>query len=290
MAPRPAWKGYLKLSLVSCAVRLYSVTTRSERIAFHFLAPKTHHRIQMRPIDPETGREIARSELVRGYEFEKGRYVVVNDAELDALEIDSSKTIDLQRFVALDEVDPVYFDTPFYLAPDGRIADETYRVIQAAMRQAGKAGIGRVVLGTREHPVLLTPRERGILVTTLRPAEEVRRDTAYFEDIGSSDLDREMIDLALRLIEQKSGPFDASELAGDRYQIALRDLVMRKIKGEKPVVPKAPTGGNVINLMDALRRSLAASEEKPPAPSRKRTSAAPRQAKRAGSSRRGKSS
>src|SRR6185437_5180243 len=139
MAPRPYWKGYLKLSLVSCAVRLYSVTTRSERISFHFLAPKTHHRIQMRPTDPETGREIARSELVRGYEFEKGRYVVVSDAELDALEIDSSKTIDLQRFVALDEVDPVYFDTPYYLAPDGRIADETYRVIQAAMRQAGKA-------------------------------------------------------------------------------------------------------------------------------------------------------
>lgn len=288
MAPRPYWKGYLKLSLVSCAVRLYGATTRSERISFHFLAPKTHHRIQMRPIDPETGREIARGDLVRGYEFEKGRYVVVSDAELDALEIASSKTIDLQRFVALDEVDPVYFEAPYYLAPDGKIADETYRVVQAAMRREGKAGIGRVVLGSREHPVLLTPRGRGILVTALRSAEEVRRDTAYFEDIGTTELDGEMIDLAARLVEQKSGSFDAAELAGDRYQIALRDLVMRKIKGEKPVAPKAATGGNVINLMDALRRSVTAGDDKPPAASRKR-SAAPRQRKRAASGRRGKS-
>jgi DNA end-binding protein Ku len=271
MAPRPYWKGYLRLSLVSCAVRLYNATTRSERVSFHLLNPKTHNRIQLKPHDAETGKELERAELVRGYEVEKGRYVIVDEAELDAIEVESAKTIDLTRFVEDSEIDPSYVDSPYYLAPDGKIADETFRVIQEAMRQEKKAGIGRIVLSRREHPVLLRPRGRGILLTTLRPADEVRSDTAYFEDIGEGKLDDEMVQLARRIIEQKSGPFDADELTGDRYQAALRELVEHKLKGEKPVEVREPQPGNVVNLMDALRRSLGGGDDrKPPAPSRRK--------------------
>jgi DNA end-binding protein Ku len=277
MAPRPYWKGHLRLSLVSCAVRLYNATTHSDRISFHLLNPKTHNRIQMKPHDAETGKELERGELVRGYEFEKGRYVVVDEKELDALEVESAKTIDLQRFVEETEVDPLYLDSPYYLAPDGKIADETFRVIQAAMREEKKAGIGRIVLSRREHPVLLRPRGRGIVLTTLRPAEELRSETAYFEDIQEGKLDPEMVQLARRIIQQKTGPFDEAELTGDRYQQALHDLVARKMKGEKPIEAAEPASGNVINLMDALRRSLDTDERKPPAPSRRKAERAPRQ-------------
>jgi DNA end-binding protein Ku len=270
MAPRPTWKGYLRLSLVSCPVRLYPATTRSERVSFHLLDPKTSNRIQMRPHDPETGREVSRDQLLRGFEVDKGRYVIVKEEELEALQVESSETIDLVRFVDQGEVDPIYFDTPYFLTSEGRIADETFRVIHEAMRAEGKAGIGRVVLSTREHPVILSPRGRGMVLMTLRSHEEVRNDRAYFEDIGSGALDKEMVELARRIIAQKAGPFDPKELTGDRYQEALRELIAQKVHGEKPGGAKArPTGGNVVNLMDALKRSLASEERKAPATSKK---------------------
>lgn len=280
MAPRPTWKGYLRLSLVACPVRLYLATTRRERVSFHLLNPETHNRIELRPHDPETGAEVPRERLVRGYEFDKGRYVVVDEAELESLRVESSETIDLIRFVDEKEIDPIYFAAPYFVTPDGKIADETFRVIHQAMKEAGKAGIGRIVLSTREHPTLLAPRHRGMMLVTLRPAEEVRSDSEYFSDIEGGKVDKEMVEMATRIIAQKSGPFDDKELTGDRYQQALRDLVARKIRGDKPVMPKlAQPRGNVINLMDALKRSLG-EERKPPAPSRKR----PRRASSAGRS------
>lgn len=276
MAPRPTWKGYLRLSLVSCPVRLYPATTRSERVSFHLLNPKTHNRIELRPHDPETDQEIPRDQLVRGYEFDKGRYVVVDQSEIDALRIESSETIDLVRFVDDAEIDPIYFATPYFIAPEGKIANETFCVIQEAMREERKAGIGRVVLSTREHPVLLMPRQHGMLLVTMRSAEEVRSDRDVFADLEDVKVDKEMVEMARRIIQQKSGPFDAEELTGDRYQTALRELVAHKVHGEKPAASKAPApaAGNVINLMDALKRSLAAGDGKPPAPSRKRASRA----------------
>jgi DNA end-binding protein Ku len=270
MAPRPTWKGYLRLSLVSCPIRLYPATTRSERVSFHLLNPKTKNRIEMRTHDAETGEEIPRDTLLRGYEFDKGRYVVVDDAELDALRIESSETIDLVRFVDETEIDPIFHNAPYYVAPEGKIANETFRVIQEAMRQAGKAGIGRVVLSSREHAVALSPRHRGMLMMTLRSPEEVREDTEYFADIEDVPLDEEMVDMARRIIDQKSGTFVPEELTGDRYQIALRELIVRKIHGQKPPAAQAAPGpSNVVNLMDALKRSLADEERKAPAPSRK---------------------
>jgi DNA end-binding protein Ku len=273
MAARPTWKGYLRLSLVSCPIRLYPATTRSERISFHLLNPKTHNRIEMRPHDPETGKEIPRDTLVRGYEFDKGRYVVVNDEEIDALKVESSETIDLVRFVDEKELDPIFFNAPYYMAPEGKIAEETFRVILEAMRQEQKAGIGRVVLSTREHPVALTARHKGMLLTTLRSPEEVRSDAEIFGDLDGGKLDKSMVDMARKIIQQKVGEFDAEELTGDTYQNALRELIASKVRGEKPVVPKiAAPQSNVINLMDALKRSLA-EESKAPAPSRKRAAA-----------------
>ncbi len=272
MAPHPTWKGYLRLSLVSCPVRLYPATTRSERVSFHLLNPKTHNRIELRPHDPETDEEIPRDQLVRGYEFDKGRYVVVDQPEIDALRIESSEAIDLVRFVDEAAVDPIFFATPYFIAPEGKIADETFRVVQQAMRAERKAGIGRVVLSTREHPVLLIPRRRGMMLMTMRSSEEVRSDRELFDDLEEVKVDPEMVDMARRIIQQKSGPFDAKELTGDRYQAALRELVARKVHGEKPAATPAAaaTPGNVINLMDALKRSVAAGDGKPPAPSRKR--------------------
>ena len=273
MTPRPIWKGYLRLSLVSCPIRLYPATSQSERISFHLLNPKTDNRVSMRPHDAESDQQLERSELVRGYEFSKGQYVIVTEEELDAIEIDSSKNVVLTRFVDPNQVDLVYLENPYYVAPDGKIGDETFRVIREAMHRSGKAGIGRVVLTNREHPLMLRPHGKGLVMITLRPADEVRADTEYFKEITESKLDEEMVNLAVHIIEQKSGHFDPKELAGDRYQEALRHLVEQKVRGEKPVIPKAAKPAKVINLMDALRRSLEAEvgqARKPATPSNRR--------------------
>src|ERR1700730_7198407 len=264
MTPRPIWKGYLRLSLVSCPIRLYPATSQSERISFHLLNPKTDNRVSMRPHDAESDQQLERSELVRGYELSRGPYVMGSE---------SSKTVDLKSFFDPNEVDLVYLDNPYYVAPDGKLSDETFRVIREAMERSGKAGIGRVVLTNREHPLMLRPHGKGLVMITLRPADEVRADTEYFKEISESKLDEEMVNLAVHIIEQKSGHFDPKELAGDRYQEALRHLVEQKVRGEKPVIPKAAKPAKVINLMDALRRSLEAEggqARKPATPSNRR--------------------
>ena len=283
MAPRPIWTGYLRLSLVSCPIRLYPATSRSERISLHLLNPKTRSRVNMRAHDAETGQELERSELVRGYEFSKGQYVILAENELEAFDIELSRTVDLRRFVDLSEVDVVYLDTPYYVAPDGKIGDETFKVLREAMDRSGKAGIGRVVLTNRDHPLMLRPHGKGMVMITLHPADAVRADIAYFADISESKPDEEMVDLALRIIEQRSGHFDPKELAGDRYQEVLRRLVEQKLKGEKPVLPRAAEPAKVINLMDALRRSLEAESAEPPKPTSARAgrrATIPRVAKR----------
>ncbi len=276
MAARYSWKGFLKLSLVSCPVHLAPATSSRDRVSFHLLNPKTNNRIETRTVDPETEEEIPRGELVRGYEFEKGRYVIVSQDELDEIQIESSQTIDLVRFVKREEVDPVYVNAAYYLGPDGKIADETFRVLREAMAETGTAGIGRVVLSQREHAVLVEPHEDGMLMLTLRAAEEVRRAAEYFEDVGNGKLDKDMVAMAKHIIAQKSGRFEPEALTGDRYQEALRQLVAQKIKGEKPVIPHAAERpSNVVNLMDALRKSMA--EEGGEAP-KSRGRAAPRKA------------
>ncbi|HZB93410.1 MAG TPA: Ku protein [Stellaceae bacterium] len=276
MAPRPIWRGHLRISLVSCPVRLFTALTGRERISFHLLNPETKNRIQMRPTDPETGKEVPRGELIRGYEFEKGRYVVIDKEELDALKVDSSETIDLERFVELGEVDPLYLETPYYMAPEGKLGDETFRVIHEAMRRKKMAGLGRLSLSTHEHGIVLRPHDRGLLLTTLRPTDEVRDVKEYAAEIGTGPVDKEMVQLAERILGQKAGKFDPDEFAEDRYQAALRHLVEQKVKGEAPVIPKAaPRPSNVVNLMDALKRSIESGGGKPAPQGKRRGRAAP---------------
>lgn len=269
MAPRSSWKGHLKLSLVSCPVRLFNATSRSEKVAFHLLQKDTHNRIQMKPHDPELG-PVERADLVKGYEYEKDQYVVFSDEDFEKIQIDSSKAIVIEKFVDAKEVDPIYLDAPYYLAPDGAVAEETFRVIQHAMRDKDKVALSRIVLANRERLIALTCRDRGFLMMTLRTADEVRDSKDYFTDIKDEEPEAEMLDLAEKLIEQKSGKFDPSEFK-DRYQDAVIEMVKAKIKGQEPVLAKAPERGKVINLMDALRRSL--EDAKPPAESKPRRAA-----------------
>src|SRR5580704_4146838 len=264
MAGRAYWKGYLKLSLVSCPVKLYSATSSSAgKISFNLLHKKTLNRVQQKYHDPELG-EIERADLVKGYQFEKDRYVVVTPEELDAIEIESSKTIDIDGFVDADTVDPVYLDTPYYLAPDGPIAEETYAVILEAMRKAKQIAIARIVLSGRERLVAIDPLAEGLRLTTLRTAKEVREPSSAFEKLNVK-LAPDMLAMAAQIIAQRKMKFDP-EVFEDRYEDALMTLVKSKIAGGEPVTTKAPERGNVVNLMDALRRSIE-QERRPAAPS-----------------------
>jgi DNA end-binding protein Ku len=271
MPPRSTWKGHLKLSLVSCPIRLYNAVSRSERVAFHLLHKDTHNRIQMKPHDPELG-AVERSDLVKGYEYEKDEYVIFTDEDFEKVQIESSKSIVIEKFVDAAEVDEIYYDSPYYLAPDGAVAEETFRVVQWAMREKNKVALSRVVLSSRERLIALTVRDKGLLVMTLRNADEVRDAAEFFTDIQDEEPDKEMLDLASALIEQKSGKFDPSEFK-DRYHDAVLEMVKAKIKGQEPVIATAPERGKVINLMDALRQSLDG-DRKPPAKSRTRKEAA----------------
>jgi DNA end-binding protein Ku len=267
MPPRSTWKGHLKLSLVSCPVRLYNAVSRSDRVSFHLLHKDTHNRVQMKPHDPELG-PVERSDLVKGYEYEKDQYVIFTDEDFEKVQIESSKAIVIEKFVDAADVDEIYYESPYYLAPDGAVAEETFRVVQWAMREKNKVALSRVVLSTRERLIALAVRDKGLLVMTLRNADEVRDAGEFFTDIQEEQPEKEMLDLASALIEQKSGAFDPSEFK-DRYHDAVIDMVKAKVKGQEPVLAKAPERGKVINLMDALRQSLDA-DRKPPAKSRSR--------------------
>lgn len=270
MAPRSTWKGHLRLSLVSCPIRLYNATSRSEKVSFNLLHKDTHNRIQMKPHDPELG-AVERDDLVKGYQYEKDQYVVFSEEDFDKVQIESSKAIVIEKFVDAKDVDPIYFESPYYVAPDGAVAEETFRVIQWAMREKRKVALSRVVLSQRERLIALMCRGKGLLMMTLRTADEVRESEEYFTEIEEEEPEKEMLELAERLIEQKSAKFDPSEFH-DRYQDALLELVKAKVKGQEPVIAQAPERGKVINLMDALKRSL--EDAKPAAESKPRKSAA----------------
>jgi DNA end-binding protein Ku len=264
MAGRAYWKGYLKLSLVSCPVKLYSATSASAgKIAFNMLHKDTLNRVQQKYHDPELG-EIDRADLVKGYQFEKDRYVVVTNEELEAVEIESSKTIDIDGFVDASDVDPIYMDSTYYLAPDGPIAEETFSVILEAMKRVNKVAVARIVLSGRERLVTIQPITDGFRLHTLRSAKEVREPSSALEKLNAKITD-DMLAMAAQIIAQKETTF-APEAFEDRYEAALMDLVKAKISGGQPIVTKAPERGNVVNLMDALRRSIE-EERRPPAAS-----------------------
>jgi DNA end-binding protein Ku len=252
---RASWRGFLKLSLVSCPVRVMPAVTQSNRVRFHNIIRGTEQRIEMRPHDSVTGDELEREELVRGYEVEKDRFVTVDDKELGALAIESSRTLDLDKFVEPGAIDRAYYDDSYYLAPDGAVADETFRVVREAMQREEKIGIGRFVIANRERAVALEPLEKGFVMTTLRAAAEVRSPDEVWDDISERAPGAKAIELAEDIIDKMSGDF-RPELMEDRFEAALRKLVDAKVKGRKPAAPKPVEAAPVIDLMAALKKSL----------------------------------
>lgn len=254
MAPRPNWKGYLKLSLVSCSVALYPATTTSERVRFNIINRETGNRIRNDIVDSETGDPVEPEERVKGYQFEKGQYVLVEDEELDNVALESTHTIEIEHFVPLTEVDRIFLDESFYLVPQDEMSQEAFAVIREAMRKDDLVGLARVVIYRREHLLLLAPRGKGLIATTLRYKTEVRNEKNYFDDISNIKVPPDMLKLAVHILESKKGHFDPSKFE-DRYETALLALIKAKRSGKKPPVVSEERPSNVINLMDALRRS-----------------------------------
>ncbi|HVC54235.1 MAG TPA: Ku protein [Stellaceae bacterium] len=252
--PRASWTGFLRLSLVSCPVYLSPATSESRRIRLNQLNAETGNRLKQQLVDADTGEVVGRDQIVKGYEYDRGRYVTITDDELKELQIESSKIIDLDQFVARSEVDPVYLDAPYYIYPDGELADEAFRVIGEAMTHKGKVGIGRVVLSSRERLVLVEPRDGGLLMSTLHSSDEVR--AAEFSTKHQGKIDADMVAIAETIIERKAAAFDPENFR-DRYQDALHALVEAKTKGlaREPSAVEEPA--KVINLMEALKKSLA---------------------------------
>jgi DNA end-binding protein Ku len=259
--PRPSWSGHLRLSLVSCPIYLSPATSEQDRIRLHQINPKTGNRIQQKLVDAETGEPVERGELARGYEYERGRYVVLTKDELDELQIESSKTLTLTTFVDRDEITPLYVDVPYYVYPNGEHAVEAYQVIVHAMAKRNKAAIGRIVLQSRERLVALEPFDGGLLMSTLRTADELR--ASEFEKKPAA-VDPEMVAMAEQIIAKLSGKFDPASFR-DRYQDALRELVAEKLKGHKPVPHPVEAPSNVIDLMSALKRSVESARGAAPA-------------------------
>jgi DNA end-binding protein Ku len=259
MAYRPTWQGHLKLSLVTCPVALYTATNSGGDVHFNLINPKTNNRIKMITTDPDTG-PIDRSDLVKGYEVSKGEYILLTNDEINAVKLESTKTIDIERFVAEDEIDRLYWDNPYFLAPDGKLAQEAFGVIRTAMEKSGQIALGRVVIGTRERILALEPRGKGILAYTIRTDAEVRNPDEIFGGISDKAADPAMIAIAEKIIEQQEGPFDPSQFV-DRYEKALKALIEDKKKGHKPAKVAEPDDTNVVDLMAALRASLGAKDK-----------------------------
>ncbi|WP_158915851.1 Ku protein [Caulobacter sp. S45] len=255
MAYRPSWQGHLKLSLVTCPVALYTATNSGGDVHFNLINPKTNNRIKMITTDPDTG-PVERSALVKGYEVSKGEYILLTDEEIKSVKLESTKTIDIERFVPGDEIDRIYWDNPYYLAPDGKMAQEAFGVIRTAMEKSGQIALARIVMATRERILALEPRGKGILAYTIRSDAEVRKPDEIFEAISGAKADAGMIAIAEKIIEQREGPFDPSAFV-DRYEEALKALIEDKKKGHKPAKVADPEDTNVVDLMSALRASLA---------------------------------
>ena len=255
MAPRPNWKGYLKLSLVSCPVALYPATTTSERVSFRTLNRETGNRVRRQFVDEQSGDPVETESQIKGYEIAKGEFIQIEDDEIKSVQLESNHTIDIERFVPRGDIDELYLDSPYYLAPTDRVGEEAFAVIRDAMRAEEMVGLARVVLFRRERILMLEPRDKGIVATSLRYANEVHAASGYFDEIPDSELPKQMLDLAKHIIEKMTGKFEPEQFE-DRYENALIELIRSKQKG-MPIKPQpSHRQTNVINLMDALRRSV----------------------------------
>jgi len=256
MAPRAYWKGSLKLSLVSCPVLLYPASTSIEKTRFHMINKETGNRLKQQMIDAETGDVVESDQKGRGYELKKGEYVEIEKDELEAVQIESNHTIEIDSFVPRDEIDKRYLNHPYYIVPDGKAGIDAFAVIRDAMKDKDRVALARIVLTNREHVIAIEPLGKGLLGTTLRYPYELRDEDAYFEDIKNPKISKDMVELASHILDSKAAHFDPSKFK-DEYEDALKTLVKRKAAG-KPVKAVEPEekSSNVINLMDALKQSL----------------------------------
>jgi len=298
MAPRANWKGYLRLSLVSCPIVLYPATSEREKIRFHQLNRKTGNRIKMLRVDAETGEPVDYGDIVKGYEVGKGQYIQIDDEELEAVALESTHTIEIDQFVPRSDIDELYNVRPYYIAPDGKVGQDAFAVIRDVIDTMKMVALGRVVLTNREHVMAIEARDKGLLGTLLRYPYEVRQPAEFFSDIPATKITKDMLDLARHIVESKTGHFEPEKFE-DHYENALKDLLAKKQAGEKIAPPEQRQPANVINLVDALRKSLeaerggagAAPRSKAKAPGARQTSgrqraekapAKPKRARRAG--------
>src|SRR5436190_14045627 len=227
MAPRAYWKGYLKLSLVSCPIALFPASSEREKISFHQLNKETGHRIRYKKIDAETGDEVDNADIIKGYEVAKGEYIELEPEELEAVALESKRVIDIDEFVPKDEIDELYLNTPYYLVPDGEVGQQAFAVIREAIRKEGMVALAKVVFTSREHVIALEPRGKGLLGITLRYPYEVRKEEEYFEDIADEKIQKDMLELASHIVETKAGHFEPEKFE-DQYEDALKELLKKK--------------------------------------------------------------
>jgi DNA end-binding protein Ku len=264
MAPRANWKGFLRLSLVTCPVALYPATSESEKVSFNQLNRKTGHRIKYAKVDADTGEEVDNEDIVKGYKVDTETFIEVTKEELENVALESTRTIEIDEFVDRSEIDPRYLIRPYYLRPDGKVGHDAFAVIRETIREMDKVAIGRVVLTNREHIIALEPLDKGLMGTLLRYPYEVRDPAEYFDEIQDVKVTKDMLDLARHIVEQKAGRFEPDKFE-DQYETALVDLINQKRAG-KPITAKArPSGENVVDLMEALRKSVGGAADAPPA-------------------------
>jgi len=256
MAPRANWKGFLRLSLVTCPVALYPATSDSEKISFNQINRNTGHRIKYLKVDADTGEEVSAEDIMKGYKVDTDSYIEITKDELENIALDSNRTIDIDEFVPKADIDPRYLIRPYYLVPDGKVGHDAFAVIRETIRNMDMVAIGRLVLTSREHIIGLEPLKNGLMGTLLRYPYEVRSEDEYFDDIQDVKVTKDMLDLAKHIVTQKTSTFGPEKFE-DHYEAALTELINQKRSG-KPITAKArPKGENVVDLMDALKRSIA---------------------------------
>jgi DNA end-binding protein Ku len=255
-ARRAYWKGYLKLSLVTCPIALYPASSQAEKTHFHQINRKTGNRLRQQMVDEETGKDVDKDDKSRGYEISKGKYVAIEPDEIKAIRIESTHTLDIEKFVPIDEIDRRYFDRPYYIVPDGKAGEEAFAVIRDAMKDKGRVALARIVLSNREHIVAIEPFGKIMLGTILRYDYEVRDEKELSRGVASPKIPKEMLSLASHILDTKAGHFDPSQFK-DEFETELRKLVKRKAAG-KPIEreERAERPSNVVDLMDALRQSV----------------------------------
>jgi DNA end-binding protein Ku len=255
MAPRANWKGFLRLSLVTCPIALFPATSESEKISFNQINRNTGSRIRYLKVDAETGQEVSNEDIVKGYQVVKDRYLEVTKDELENIALESTRTIEIDEFVPRSEIDDLYLVRPYYIVPDGKVGHDAFAVIRETIRTLDKVALGRVVLTNREHVIALEARDKGLMGMLLRYPYEVRNEAEYFDDIQDVKITKDMLDLAKHIVEQKSGHFEPDKFE-DHYEKALQDLLEKKQKGVKIEPARKVRPDNVVNLMDALRASI----------------------------------